>query len=367
MSPSAKPADLASSFYPRTPECPELQRRNPLHNRTTSLMLVFALTVVLAGSHAPASAQTYTSFDALPNGTFPTQMDASGRIIGTTTDGQSGKVFVRNTDGSITLTDAPASDWAGFCGTDGIVGRYQDTSYVEHGYVGPIIGPFTNFDVSSSSGTYPADANAAGQIVGYWTDSANKLHGFLRSTTGNITKFDVPGAASTQPEAINSSGMVALITDSAGVLHGFIGTPGGTYKTYNFPSGTKNGSAHMNDAGQIAGYYADVNFNSKGYLRDVNGTFTTLNESGQVGVGDINQGGSIVGVFGGKYHGRKDGYMRRPDGTSVTLEYPGANTINSTTKAIDINQVGVIMGEYQLTTLSGGDTVWHGFIVTGVH
>jgi len=25
------------------------------------------------------------------------------------------------------------------------------------------------------------------------------------------------------------------------------------------------------------------------------------------------------------------------------------------------------MGQYELTTSSGGDTVWHGFIVTGVH
>ena len=59
--------------------------------------------------------------------------------------------------------------------------------------------------------------------------------------------------------------------------------------------------------------------------------------------------------------------MRRPDGTSATLEYSGANTIDSSTKALDINQTGVIMGEYQLTTISNGDTVWHGFIVTGVH
>jgi hypothetical protein len=334
-----------------------------------SLISTFALAAMLAGIHAPAAAQTYTSFDALPNGTFPTEMDASGRIVGTAVEtGQPGKVFVRNTDGSITLTDAPSSDWAGFSGANDIVGRYQDVKYIEHGYVGPIAGPFTTFDVSSSTGTYPAHSNASGQIVGYWTDSANKIHGFLRSSSGTITKFDVPSAATTQPLAINTSGQVAgLTTDSKGVLHGFIGTVGGSFTTFNFPSGSVYGFAHINDAGQVAGYYADVNFNSKAFLRDTNGTFTTLNESGQVGVGDINQGGFIVGVFGGKYHGRKDGYMRRPDGTSVTLEYPGANTIDSSTKALDINQTGVIMGQYQLTTISAGDTTWHGFIVTGVH
>jgi hypothetical protein len=123
----------------------------------------------------------------------------------------------------------------------------------------------------------------------------------------------------------------------------------------------------MNDSGQVAGYYADKYFNSKGYLRDTNGTFTTLSEPGQVGAGAINQGGFIVGIYGGKYNGRKDGYLRRPDGTSVKLEYPGAYLIVSTTRPIDINQTGVIMGNYQLTTSSGGDTVWHGFIVTNVH
>jgi hypothetical protein len=39
----------------------------------------------------------------------------------------------------------------------------------------------------------------------------------------------------------------------------------------------------------------------------------------------------------------------------------------SSTIPEDINQSGVILGRYQLTTNSGGDTRWHGFIVTGVH
>jgi hypothetical protein len=327
---------------------------------------------MLAGFHSPADAQTYTTFDALPTGTWPTQIDSSGRIIGITRGaGQTGVVgpaFIRNADGSITLSTAPDSDWAGFSGASNIVGRYQDANYVEHGYVGPINGPFTAINVSGATGTYPTRSNASGQIVGYWTDSSNKLHGFLRSAAGVITKFDVPGAVTTQPEAINTSGQVAgVMTDSTGVLSGFIGTVGGTFTKYTFPAGTKYGSANLNDAGQITGYYADVNFNSKGYLRATNGTFTTLTEGGNVSAFDINQGGSIVGVMGGKYSGRKDGYMRRPDGTSVTIEYPGASFIVSSTKAIGINQTGVIMGQYQLTTQSSGDTVWHGFIVTGVH
>jgi predicted membrane protein len=339
--------------------------------KPSSLSRMLAVAAILSGIMVPANAQTYTSFDALPNGTFPTEMDSSGRIVGTaieTGNQVASAVFIRNTDGTITLTSAPASDWAGFSGASNIVGRYQDSAAVEHGYVGPIAGPFTTFDVSGAAGTYPWKSNSAGVIVGLWTNSANQVHGFMRSAAGTITKFDVPGSATTQPETINTSGQIAgLYTDSSGVLHGFIRSSSGTYTTYNFPAGSVYGSAHLNDAGQVAGYYADRNFTSKGYLRDTNGTLTTLSLAGQVSVGDINQGGSIVGVFGGKYHGRKDGYLRRPDGTSATIEFPGANTINSSTKALDINQVGVIMGQYQLTTLSNGDTTWHGFVVTGVH
>jgi hypothetical protein len=340
-----------------------------MRSKIASLPL-FALAAMLAGFYASATAQTYTSFDALSNGTFPSEMDSTGRIVGTARETGAqvpSRVFLRNADGTITYPPTQASDWVGFSGTGNIVGRYQDTSAVEHGYVGPIAGPFTTFDVSGATGTYPAKSNSGGQIVGYWTNSANQVHGFSRSATGSITTFDVPGAATTQPEAINTSGQIAgLYTDSSGVLHGFIRT-GSTYTKFNFPAGSVYGSAHLNDSGQVAGYYADVNFNAKGYLRDINGTFTTLSLSGQVTVGDINQGGFIVGVFGGKYHGRKDGFMRRPDGTSATIEFPGANTINSSTKPVDINQTGVIMGNYELTTVSGGDTTWHGFVVTGVH
>jgi len=181
-----------------------------------------------------------------------------------------------------------------------------------------------------------------------------------------MTKFDAPGVATTQPEAINTSGQIAgLATDSSGILHGFIRAAAGTYTMYSLPSGTAYASALMNDVGQVAGYYADRNFNSHGYLRDTNGTFTTFSLPGNTGVGDINQGGFIVGIFGGKYNARKEGYLRRPDGTTVALEFPGASFINSTTRAIGINQTGIIVGNYEINTTT--NTVWHGFIVTGVH
>ena len=341
-----------------------------MQSKIAPLTLILATAAILVGMHVPASAQTYVRFDAFPNThTFPYEMDSSGRIVGTgTQNGAPTQDFIRNADGSISVLGAPAADWIGFSGTNRLAGRYQDAMAVEHGFVGPISGPFTSFDVAGATGTYPWKANSAGQIVGTWTASGNVYHGFLRNTDGSITKFDVPKEAQTFPEAINTSGQVAgLVWDSSGVLHGFMGNVGGPYTVYNFPSGTQYATAHMNDAGQITGYYADKNFTAHGYLRDTNGTFTTLSEPGQVLANAITQSGYIVGVDGGKYSGRKDGFLRRPDGTSATIEYPGASFINSSTIPEDINQLGVIMGRYQITTSSGGDTTWHGFIVTGVY
>ena len=70
---------------------------------------------------------------------------------------------------------------------------------------------------------------------------------------------------------------------------------------------------------------------------------------------------------GGKDSGRKGGFLRRTDETSAKIEYPGASGINSSAIPEDINPSGGIMGRYQITTSSGGDTTWHGLIVTGVH
>jgi hypothetical protein len=346
-----------------------LSKTIPLISVPLTLILL-ALAAIVAGICAPASAQTYTSFDAFPNThTFPYEMDSAGRIVGTgAQNGAPTQDFLRNTDGSISVLGAPAADWIGFCGTNSLAGRYQDATAVEHGFVGPISGPFTSFDVAGSTGTYAWKANSGGQIVGTWTASGNLYHGFVRNSNGSITTFDVPKEAQTFPQAINTAGQVAgLVWDSAGVLHGFTGTVGGSHTVYNFPTGTQYASAHLNDAGQVTGYYADRNFTAHGYLRDTNGTFTTLNEPGQVLANAINVVGNIVGVDGGKYSGRKDGFLRRPDGTSAKIEYPGASGITSSTIPEDINQSGVIMGRYQITTSSGGDPTWHGFIVTGVH
>jgi len=62
------------------------------------------------------------------------------------------------------------------------------------------------------------------------------------------------------------------------------------------------------------------------------------------------------GSHGTPHHG----FLRRADGTTVTINYPGATL---TTSADCISETGTIAGHYQI---SKTDTVDHGFLVAGI-
>src|SRR5215471_8175057 len=151
---------------------------------------LFTLAAVLTGITVQLSAQTYTSFDADPHATFPSRIDSSGRIVGTVFHtNQTYGGLMRNTDGSIVLINFPGAmqtDWVGFAGSNQVAGRYSDSAYMDHGFVGPVSGPYTSFNVSGAKQTSPSASNSAGQITGTWMDSAGKSHGFLRDANGSI-------------------------------------------------------------------------------------------------------------------------------------------------------------------------------------
>jgi hypothetical protein len=118
---------------------------------TIAPAVTLVLVVFLAGVNSPVDAQTYTSFDADPHATLPNRIDSTGRIIGLVFhSNQTYGGFVRNTDGSIIAIDYPGSistDWIGFAGSDEIAGSYTDSGYLQHGFFGPISGPYSSFDV----------------------------------------------------------------------------------------------------------------------------------------------------------------------------------------------------------------------------
>lgn len=330
-----------------------------------------ALVLSLAGFNSPAKAQVFTTFDADPHATFPSHIDSTGRIIGVTfSANQTYGGFVRNTDGSIINIDYPgalSTDWIGFAGSNQIAGSYTDSLYAEHGFLGPVSGPYTEFDYPGAKQTTPMAANSAGQVIGFWMDASSKLHGFLRNANGTFVNLTAPGATATNPLDINSSGQIAgYMTDASGVAHGFLRSASGAYTLFSLPAGTSVVLVHINDAGQIAGSYASNTYTWVSFLRDTNGTITSFTVGGAITtVDDINQGGYIVGAYGGKKNPHRRGFLRRPDGTIVSIEYPGADFIDSSTVAACINQAGTIAGRYQINTTSETET--NGFILTGLH
>ena len=75
-----------------------------------------------------------------------------------------------------------------------IVGRYEDTSGTDHGFVWQG-GSFTALDVPGARGTRALGINAAGTIVvGMYTDSSGTEHGFVWQGGSFTALFDFPGA-----------------------------------------------------------------------------------------------------------------------------------------------------------------------------
>ena len=192
---------------------------------------------------------TITEFDA-PNSffTFPYAINQAGVIVGDYGDTVTGNVrgFVRDPDGTITAFDAPNAGTSPGQGTfpGGITasgtfsGNYQDSSNVNHGFVG-VPGDFTTFDapgagtgmVPPGQGTFIDGSNPSGAITGFYADGSGVNHGFVRAKQGAITTFDAPGAGTstlqgTVPVGINPSGAITgSYVDGSGVSHGFVRTP----------------------------------------------------------------------------------------------------------------------------------------------
>lgn len=95
----------------------------------------------------------------------------------------------------------------------------------------------TTFDPPNSTGTYPQDINALGQVTGY-----DGVHGFLRNPDGAIITFDIPvygqGPISTVPTSINQQGEITgYFSDGFSFYRGFLRHTDGTltiFDSYRF-------------------------------------------------------------------------------------------------------------------------------------
>ncbi|MBI4467770.1 MAG: peptidoglycan DD-metalloendopeptidase family protein [Acidobacteria bacterium] len=175
------------------------------------------------------------------------------------------------------------------------------------------------------------------------------------------TIIDYPGAAVTSALGIIDSGQIVgyyrMFQGQQG--QGFLREPNGTFTTINFQGFYETILFDINESGQIVGEYWDGNA-FRGLLYD-NGNLLTINPPGattSAALG-INDSGQIVGQYetAGTIHGfRYYGSLTTVDSTKFeTIDYPGA-TLSSARR---INDAGDIVGLYD----AGGSR--HGFLRSG--
>jgi hypothetical protein len=188
---------------------------------------------------------------------------------------------------------------------DQIVGSYQDSAGVTHGYERSGV-KFTTLDVpfAGAVGTAAFGINNSGEIVGEWSDSNGGAHAFTL-TGGAYASFDYPSAKYTSATDVNSTGViVGNYVDTSFVVHGYL-LSGGAYTSIDVPGAVFTNSTGINDAGDIVGTYCPTseclsnNFEgAQGYVLS-SGSFTTVAIPGEfyTFLNDINNNGELVGFY----------------------------------------------------------------------
>jgi probable HAF family extracellular repeat protein len=227
--------------------------------------------------------------------------------------------------------------------------------------------------------------NDAGVITGSYYSGANFIsHGFLRGTHGGITIFDVPGSVSTSADSINRLGTISgCYTDANSLSHGFLRASDGTMTTFDPPGSTgacnnyayyAPPTSHISAEGEVAGAYFlpipgnPFGGNPRGFVRASDGTFTTFDAGTYPPCCDwtfataINARGEVVGYLNDGYNANH-GFLRRTNGTIITLDAPGASVggggnICNGTLANDINAAGQITGQYFDSSNAGHGYLW---------
>ncbi|MGO9011920.1 MAG: hypothetical protein ACLQPN_17620 [Bryobacteraceae bacterium] len=292
-------------------------------------------------------------------------------LIGFSANAQFGKAADQ-----ITVFDAPGAAYGtvgyGINPEGAITGYYVDLNGAYHGYLRDHDGRFTSFEPPNAAGTIPWSINPNGEITGqYWyADGTN--HGFLRDPKGGFTTFDAPGAGTgtnqgTMGEAISPSGWIGGDLLSGIVWHTFVRAPHGAITEFTVPGANYGpggsvwvcGICGINPAGTVVGAYTDSSSTVHGYVRDPQGTISQIDVTG-AGTGShqgtyylegtypecMNPAGAIAGNYIDT-NGTNHGFLRAPDGTITTFDFPGAATgPGQGTIGWDVDPGGTIVGSY---------------------
>ena len=160
---------------------------------------------------------------------------------------------------------------------------------------------YTTFDFpgAAGNGTFANGINLAGDIVGGYQDTRFVTHGFLVSG-GVYTTLDPPGSLYTFATGINDLGeIVGYYIGANAYTHGFV-LQGQTYTTFDFPGTVYTEAFNINNAGQIVGYYrAEVDGGLAHGFQLSNGIFTVIDvpNAANTYLLGINNKGDLFGVY----------------------------------------------------------------------
>jgi probable HAF family extracellular repeat protein len=281
-------------------------------NVTTRLMLTAGLSLLSARMWAdPAVSQ----IDG-PNATYTDAVGINnrGEIVGSFGDAQ-GRLHgyvLRN--GTFTTLDFPAQGVnstvaKGINDRGAVAGFYVINGDSIHGFVWDR-GEFTQVDAPNANITYLHGINNRGQVVGHSREDIHALaHGFLWAE-GRFTSLDIPGVLIVGQRAetmgLNDRGQVVGTFQSGGVDRGFL--INGRDVTQIDIGAMGSMATGINNHGQIVGSYRDAGLVERGFLRQADGSFTTIDAARVTSIAaiGINDGSDVVVLFtlaGVGFHG----------------------------------------------------------------
>lgn len=205
---------------------------------------------------------------------------------------------------------------------------------------------FNTFDAPGSVDTTATGNNDNGQIVGSFQDSLGVRHGYLRREDGSFITIDPEGSVFTVAVGINNAGtIVGEWQASTGALHGFTRSASGIYKTVDFPGAVDSVLIGINDAGDMVGAY-DLGDQTTAIGFELRaGVFTSFEDPLAVPMqtqpNAINVQDLIIGIYGDAA-GNLHGFTRHPDGSFQNFDFPGADN----TLPWKVNDVGQAVGGY---------------------
>jgi len=192
-----------------------------------------------------------------------------------------------------------------------------------------------------------------------------------KKCSGNqVTKFDPPGAGTAAgqgtfaQQGLNSGAIVGYYVDADGMAHGFVRSVNGNYTTFDVPGAAGTQAFGINDEGTVVGWWFEPPASNgssvyHGYLRDKHGNLTYFDVPGAgpyIPQGPspivviplplaINRDGTVAGSYVDLNNATVNhGFVRSVDGNITSFDPPGSVTTVGDTNGI--NREGAITGGY---------------------